>query len=132
MSESLAVEDGVGDVCELSNRRLLLCYHRLEHLCRNPDRNSERVALANHILLNQSQVDGGSCRGHAEVSACYHDAVSGRDDLPQVSHTCCTLDLSDNSELVVDVVVASPHAVHVLSTFRKTQKHAVSLINELI
>src|SRR5208282_5665123 len=86
-----AVEYCVRDVGHLGPRRARVVHHGLEHLRCCYDRDGERVARRDYLLLNKRDLLDWIL--NAQVSARHHDNIGGADDSLQVIESFALLNL---------------------------------------
>src|SRR5262249_31343634 len=71
-------ENRIGDVRRFSAGRSRMFNHRIEHLCRNDDRQAPSVAATDNLFLDHWYSFGSDL--YPQVSTRNHDPVSQRED----------------------------------------------------
>lgn len=92
------VQDGVGNVGNLSTGRARVVRHGLEHLSGTDDGLALDVALGNHHLLGDEYLGGGDL--DTKVTTGNHDTVGGLQDLVKVVDTLLVLNLGNDLNLL--------------------------------
>lgn len=120
------VQDGVGNVGNLSTGGARVVCHGLEHLSGANNGLALDVALGNHHLLGDEHLGGGDL--DTQVTTGDHDTVSGLQDLVKVVNTLLVLDLGNDLNLLALLAENLTDLVDVATTADERGENHIDLV----
>ena len=120
------VQNGVGNVGDLSTGGAGVVGHGLEHLSGADDGLALDVALGDHHLLGDEHLGGGDL--DTEVTTGNHDTIGGLQNLVKVVDTLLVLDLGDDLNLLALLAENITNALDVTATADERSEDHVNVV----
>ena len=122
------VENGVGNIGDLSTGGAGVICHGLEHLSGTDDGLALDVALGDHHLLGHEDLGGGDL--DTEVTTGDHDTVGLLEDLVEVVDTLLVLDLGNDLDLTAVLAENITDALDIAAaTDERSEDHVDLVLN---